>query len=114
MLFLVELLIALYVPGESFIRHSLGDFLVVILLYCLVKSFFEVDDLKLAIGILIFAFAVEFAQYFQIVDVLGIQNRALRIIIGTSFSVGDLLMYTLGCVFAYLVDVKWLKRASTH
>lgn len=115
-LFLIEVLIAWKVSGAEypFIRYSIGDLLVVILLYCVVKSFFTIDAKWAALSVLSFAFAVEFAQYFHIVDVLGIQNQVLRIIIGTSYSVGDLLMYTLGVVAAYGVDYLLIRRVAEH
>lgn len=106
LLFITEVLIALFVPASSFIRYSLGDFLVVILIYCSVKSFFDVDAKRLAIAVLLFAFMVEGLQYFHFVDVMGIENKILRVIIGTSFSVEDLVMYALGCWVIYWLDVR--------
>lgn len=112
LLFLVEVFIAVAVPGSEypFIRYSIGDFLVVILLYCLVKGFWEVDAVRLALGVFAFAVAVEVAQYFHLVDVLGIENQVIRIIIGTSFSVEDLFMYAAGCLTAYLLDRWWVMK----
>lgn len=113
-LFVIEVCIAIFVPSDSFVRHSVGDFLVVILLYCLVKSFITIDAKTLAIGVLAFAFAVEFAQYFHLVDRLGIENKIMRIIIGTSFSVADLVMYSLGCLTAYVLDVIWVNKQRSE
>jgi hypothetical protein len=46
-----------------------------------------------------FALAVEFAQYFRIVDVLHLQNsKVLSIIIGTSFDIKDVLSYLIGTI----------------
>lgn len=109
-LLITEVLIAIFVPSDSFVRHSIGDFLVVILLYCLVKSFVVIDAKPLAIGVLLFSFAVEFAQYFHLVNILGIENKIVRIIIGTSFSVSDLVMYSLGCLTIYWLDVAWITK----
>ena len=111
-LFAIEVFIAIVIPNDSFIRHSFGDFLVVILLYCLVKSFVIIDNKLLAIGVWLFSFVIEFAQYFHLVDILEIHNKIVRIVIGTSFSVSDLLMYTLGCIAVYSLDSKmrWGKR----
>ena len=105
-LFLTEVIIAVIIPSESFIRHSLGDLLVVILLYCLVKSFVNIKPYKVIIGVLLFSFAIEFGQYFHIADILGITNSIIRIIIGTSFSISDLLMYSLGCLSIYLFELR--------
>ena len=110
-LFAIEVFIAIVIPSDSFIRHSFGDFLVVILLYCLVKSFVIVDNKSLAIGVWLFSFAVEFAQYFHLVDILEIHNKIVRTVIGTSFSMSDLLMYTLGCMAVYCLDSWWCTRS---
>ena len=48
-LFMIEVLIALFVH-DSFIRPYLGDFLVVILIYCAVRTFIKASPLKIAIG----------------------------------------------------------------
>lgn len=104
-LFITEVFIALYIPSTSFIRHSLGDFLVVILIYCLIRSFIYITPWKLLLGVLTFSFTVEFAQYFHIVGLLGIENKILRIIMGTSFSVGDLVMYSLGCLITLSIEL---------
>ncbi len=45
-LFIAEVLIATIFSGNQFIRACLGDYLVVILLYCLVKSFCNYSALR--------------------------------------------------------------------
>jgi hypothetical protein len=54
-LFGIEVLIALYIK-DNFIRPYVGDVLVVILLYCLIKSFINTTVLTTAIGVLLFSF----------------------------------------------------------
>src|ERR1700753_717429 len=97
-LFVVEVLIALYMH-DAIIRPYGGDFLVVILIYCFVKAFFNWPVLKTAIGTLIFSYVVEIGQYFHLVNILGLEHSKLaRPIIGVGFSLIDLLCYTLGVV----------------
>jgi hypothetical protein len=105
-LFLIEVFIAVAISGDTypFIRYSIGDLLVVILLYSLVKSFVNFGEGLIALGVLAFAFLIEFAQYFHIVDLLGIKSQVIRTTIGTSFSFEDLIMYSLGTMIAYLAD----------
>ncbi len=104
LLFLIELFIGFFVK-DTIIRPYGGDLLVVVLLYFLVKSFLDVSSLKIAIGVLVFSYCVEFAQYFKIVELLGLQgNRFFEIIIGTSFHWLDLVAYTLGIVLVYCLD----------
>jgi len=114
-LFLVELFIGIYVK-DDFIRPYGGDFLVVILLYFLVRAFFNISVYRAAIYVLIFSFAVEFAQYFKIVEVLGLQDIKLaRIIIGTSYAFEDLVAYFLGIVAVILGEyfIKGEKLSAT-
>jgi len=111
MLFITEVLIALYITN-NFIRSFFGDVLVVILIYCFVKSFMNLPVLPLAIGVLIFAFASEFLQYLKIVEILGLQKSALaRTVIGTSFAWLDLLAYAAGIAVVLVVEHQ-LKRIA--
>jgi hypothetical protein len=95
-LFVVEVLIAMYFH-DRFIRPYFGDFLVVILLYCFVKSFLDLPVKETAIGVLLFSYLIEICQYFNIVAVIGLQDSKIAsTVIGTSFEWIDLLAYTLG------------------
>ena len=96
LLFLAEIAIAMYVH-DYFIRPYFGDFLVVILLYCFVKSFIKVSVLIAASLVLIFSFGIEIAQYFIMVEKLGLQHSKIaRVVLGNSFAWVDLLAYALG------------------
>ncbi|MBB3053977.1 ribosomal maturation YjgA family protein [Mucilaginibacter gotjawali] len=104
LLFITEFIIALYVH-DSFIRPYGGDFLVVMLIYCIVRSFFNLPVLLTAGGVLLFAYCVEFSQYFHLARVLGLQNSKLaKILMGTSFSFMDMVVYTLGIVLIIVVE----------
>jgi len=104
LLFIIEVLIALYVK-DAFIRPYGGDFLVVILLYFLVRAFYNGKAKIIAIGVLLFAYAVEILQALNIVELLGLKgNRPAEIIIGTGFSWWDMLAYTLGVMVVYWMD----------
>ncbi|RLJ31229.1 uncharacterized protein DUF2809 [Chryseobacterium sp. 7] len=102
-IFLVEVLIATKLSNVFFVRAYLGDVIVVMLLYTFVKSFVKVNDQKLILGILIFSFLVEFAQYFNIAEKLGFRPGSLMyIVIGNSFSWIDNLCYAAGCLILYI------------
>lgn len=102
--FLIEVLIALYVD-DSFIRPYFGDFLVVILIYCFVKSFLNTPFWQTALGVLIFSYGVETLQYFNIVETLGLQHSKLaRIVIGSSFEWLDVVAYTAGIALVIFVE----------
>ena len=99
LLLIIEVLIALFISG-GFIRNYFGDVIVVWVVYCFVKMFHvEQNSYITAVGVLIFACLVEFLQYIHIVDILGLGNiKLFRVLIGTSFSVIDLLCYSAGTV----------------
>ncbi|AEE48525.1 DUF2809 domain-containing protein [Haliscomenobacter hydrossis] len=110
LLFLTEVLIALYVD-DGFIRPYLGDFLVVILIYCFVKSFLNTPVWPTALGVLAFSYAVETLQYFNIVEKLGLQHsRLARIVIGSSFEWLDLVAYTGGIILVLLIESRRASR----
>lgn len=104
-LLLIEIAIALFLK-TGFIRHTVGDFLVVILLYCFIKSFMDIKPILLAITVLIIAFIIEFLQLANILDLLNLrENTFISTVFGTSFSIQDLIAYTLGVVFVFASDV---------
>lgn len=104
LLFIIEVLIALFV-NDMFIRPYLGDVLVVILIYCFIKSFFKLPILPVAIFVLIFSFTIEFLQYLNIVEKLHLENSKIaRTVLGTSFAWVDLLCYIIGIAVVILVE----------
>ena len=103
-LFVIEVLIALYVH-DSFIRPYVGDYLVVMLLYCAVRTFIKASPVKVAFGVLLFSYVLEVLQYFHIVDRLGLtDNQLARTVIGYGFEWIDLLAYTLGIVTVLILE----------
>ena len=105
LLLAAEVLIGIYATGWA--RNYLGDVLVVILLYVLVRLVSPEKPANWYIVptcILLFAFIVEFMQLWGFCDRFGITNRLLRIIIGTGFSWVDILSYTIGILPCYVVD----------
>ena len=104
LLFLTEILIAVYTHDEL-IRPYGGDFLVVILLYCLIKSFLTTDVKITGLAVLLFAYVLETLQHFNLVNKLGLEDYAIaRIVIGTSFAWGDLVAYTLGISLVFAIE----------
>ena len=102
---------------SKFIRAYLGDVIVVWVIYCLIRSFVPkmTDSYLLALGILVFSFVVEFLQKIHIVDILGISNKLLRIIIGNGFAVEDLWCYAAGTLvtMAQIWIFRRIKSRST-
>ena len=94
-----EIYIAICVKG-GFVRHYAGDVLAVILLYALARAAFSKPPSNLALKIFAFAAALELAQYFGAVQILGIENKILKVMVGGTFDLTDLLCYAVGCVLA--------------
>ena len=103
LLLVIEILIAAYL-NDSLIRPYGGDFLAVILLYCLIRSFLNTPILRTALVVLLISYLIEISQYFKLADVLGIRSRVLRILMGTYFTWTDILSYTLGIIFVILLE----------
>lgn len=105
LLFITEVLIALYLH-DDIIRPFIGDFLVVILIYCFVLSFFKVAAMPAALGVLLFAYAIEVSQYYHLVYALGWGgSKFARVVMGTSFSWMDMLMYTAGIILMVVIEM---------
>ena len=104
LLFVIEVLIALFV-NDRIIRPYIGDVLVVMLIYCFVKTFLNTKVFPTAIGVLLFAIGIETLQYFNIVEKLGLQeNRLARTVIGASFEWMDILCYVVGILVVLVVE----------
>ena len=105
-LFVIEVLIATFLT-DGFIRHTFGDFLVTILIYCFFKSFFKINSITLAVSVLVFAFVIEFLQLANILETLNLQNNHfIKLVLGSSFHVSDLVAYTLGIITVLLIEFK--------
>ena len=113
LIFVVEVLIALFVR-DNFIRPYFGDVLVVILIYCFIRSFLRLSVIPVAIFVWLFSFTIEFLQYIKIVDKLGLQKfRIARTVLGTSFSWMDLLAYVAGIAIVLVVEKYVSKRIAS-
>lgn len=110
----VECFIGLFVR-DRFVRPYVGDLLVVILLYFLTRIFCPKRPVFLSLWILLFAIFVEVTQIYPLVDLLGIQNHFLRVVMGTSFAWGDLAAYGAGSIVNAFLDWRiwtWNKKKT--
>ncbi|GHV60159.1 membrane protein [Bacteroidia bacterium] len=105
-LFGIETLIALFIH-DHFIRPYMGDVLVVILVYCFVRIFVPAGCRYLPLYVFVFACLIEYLQYLNIVERLGLSGNAVaRTVLGTSFDWQDILCYGVGCLLAASWQVK--------
>jgi hypothetical protein len=103
-LFIIEVLIAVFVR-DNFIRPYFGDYLVVIFLYYMVRTFTRSSPFTIAIGVLLFSYTIEVLQYCRIVDRLGLSDNIIaRTVIGYGFEWWDIVAYTLGVITVLFLD----------
>ncbi len=101
-IFVTEVLIALFVD-DKLVRPFVGDALVVVLIYCFLRIFLNVNYLKLAAGVLLFAFTIETLQYFDYVKLLGLENnKILSVALGRTFERLDFAAYFAGFLLIVL------------
>ncbi len=104
LLMIAEIAIAIFLK-HGFIRHTFGDYLVVILMYTFIRSFSNIKPLAVAVGVLLFAFSIEILQLFNLLDILNLRyNHLAKLILGSTFHVSDLIAYTLGTFTILLIE----------
>ena len=103
LVFLLEIYIAIFVH-DNFIRPFVGDMLVVILLYFFVRIFYVKNRKKVILGVLLFAYLVEILQFFNIIELVWIENKVLRIAIGSVFDWKDIISYTVWAMILILFE----------
>lgn len=106
-LFVIEFTIALFVR-DSFVRPVLGDVLAVMLVYCAVLAVFDLHRVAVALFGFAVGVTVEVLQYCNALTVLGLQqNPVARVVLGTTFSWGDIVAYAAGAGVALGADTVW-------
>lgn len=107
LLVIIEVAIAVGALSGPFMRGSIGDVLVTMVLYFLLRGILSTRPLISALLACALGFCVEGLQYLHIADLLGVrQGEVLYIVIGNTFSISDLLMYVLGGALAFYTD-RW-------
>lgn len=104
-----EFYIGLFVD-DAFIRPYFGDVLIVIVLYAFIRIIFPEKFKYLWLAVFCFAVLVEISQIFPLVNVLGIKNRFVRTLMGSSFAWGDIIAYAAGCVPLAVCDMLCFKK----
>ena len=104
MFFSVEVIIALFIK-DMLIRPFVGDVLVVVLIYCFLRGFLNVNYWRAAIGTLLFACLIEILQYFDYVKLLGLENnRLFSVVMGRTFEMMDFAAYFTGFLLIILAE----------
>jgi len=102
-------IIVLFFSKNALIRGFLGDIIVVMLIYFLLRSVGIFRPTTTAIIVLIIAFLTELLQYVNILGIIGLNNNKIaQLIFGSVFDPMDLLAYTIGVIAVYIIDKKVL------
>lgn len=103
-LFAAEVFIALDIR-DKFVRPYAGDFLVVIFIYCFLKSFLKISDVKDAVLVIAFACFIEVLQAFNFVKLIKMENnKVASVVLGNHFEWADILLYFLGITAVLLAE----------
>jgi hypothetical protein len=95
---------------DNIIRPYGGDYLVVMLLYCMVRTCLNTPVVPTAVSALLFAYLIEFLQYEKLADHLHLRPGSLaRIMLGDYFTWKDIIAYTLGIASVIAME-KWLSH----
>lgn len=113
-LFLIELAIA-FIIKTGFIRYTFGDYLVVILLYAIIRGCTNLKVWVSALVVLLIAYGIELLQLTPFLTYFNLQDSfTAKLIFGSTFQVTDLLAYTLGIITILLVEISILKFKNTQ
>ncbi|WP_179333175.1 ribosomal maturation YjgA family protein [Winogradskyella costae] len=103
-LFLIELAIA-FIIKTGFIRYTFGDYLVVILLYAIIRGCTNLNVRASSVVVLLIAYGIELLQLTPFLTYFNLQDSFMaKLIFGSTFHVTDLLAYTLGIVTVLAVE----------
>lgn len=90
---------------HTFIRGFIGDVLVVPLLYCFFKIICNWNVKKTLIVVLSIAFITEILQAGNWLHPLTNDNALLKILLGSTFDVYDLMAYTCGILPVLAIEL---------
>ncbi|SDH76035.1 ribosomal maturation YjgA family protein [Winogradskyella thalassocola] len=108
-LFLIELAIA-FIIKTGFIRYTFGDYLVVILLYAIIRGCINLNVRASSLVVLLIAYAIEFLQLTPFLTYFNLQDSfTAKLVFGSTFHVTDLLAYTLGILTVLAVESSLFK-----
>jgi Protein of unknown function (DUF2809) len=114
LLFFIEVCIAIFI-NDRLVRPLIGDVLVIALIYCFIQTFWNVRVTVAIAFVFGLACAIELAQYFNLVDRLGLQhNQAMATILGTTFDWKDIVAYAIGAVMVWWCEKRFGFRGASE
>lgn len=94
LLLATEIIIARFF-SDTLIRPFVGDILAVVLVYYFLRTFIRGYARTIAMGAFLFACSLEALQWFRLAETWDI-HPILRIAIGSTFDIWDLVAYFIG------------------
>ena len=110
LIFIVEVLIATVWSHHRWLRSFAGDVLAVVWVYFLLKMVVKANTLSLALAAFAVGCLVELAQYVAAVNGWHVENRVVRIVLGSVADWMDVLAY--GCGFLMALGLESLARLA--
>lgn len=105
LLLAAEIIIGAFI-NDIFIRPYAGDMLVVMLICAFLRIFLPEKPRLLPFYTCIFAAGVEILQYFDFVNLLGLENnKIISIALGRTFDVKDIICYIAGGTIFFAAEV---------
>ncbi len=105
--FVIEVLIALF-THDAIVRPYVGDILAVVLVYLALRAITPWKISTTVIITLVIAIAIEFGQYFHVLDRLGLSgNRLARVVFGIGFDLKDFACYFAGAGLVLAAEAIW-------
>lgn len=96
LIFIIEVLIATVWSHHPWLRGFVGDVLAVVWVYFLLKTVLKANTTGLALAAFAVGCGVELAQYVAAVNGWHVENRVLRIVLGSVADWMDVLAYAVG------------------
>ena len=106
LIFIVEVLIATVWSHHPWLRGFVGDVLAVVWVYFLLKAVLKAGVPSLALLAFVVGCGVELAQYVAAVNGWHVENRVIRIVLGSVADWMDVLAYAAG--FVGVLALEWL------
>ena len=105
-LFLLATLIVMAVfVKELFLQSYICDVLIILWFFFLLKSFFKGANYELAHYALLFTIVLEIAEFYQVIELLGLQdNKVAKMALGSAFDWFDLLVY--GITWLLIISIE--------
>lgn len=109
-LFVVEVLIALFVNG-GFVRVYVGDMLAVVFVYAALRAVTRMSLAAALSATLVIALAIEIAQAVGLLNMIGLaDNRIARIVLGGVFDMLDIAAYLGGAAVVVIAEMSFRRK----